>query len=285
MLNKPWASARRAAALATVAVAVAAASGCTRIETGNVALMKDFHGAVKPEVETGTVWHIFDSMIAELDTTQTRIDATDMMPKDSTGEPLKGLNYTLIVSTNPDKIPAFYKLTREIDVYRDNAGNDVSMVGLNVIKGMMPSFAQAVMEKSSLRDVAAHTAKYEDDIQKEAQDKLNALYPDTFVVHKAIISRFSLPDAIQQQVDATAGLEAERNRMVEEKKNLDLSRDLVNQRAELDANALRAAVDSSKLSPEQIISWKNAEANEAMAHSLTPAITRTLPVAPSPAKP
>lgn len=262
---------------AVAALALAALSGCARIETGSVGILQHWDGTISSEVaESGFHTAVFDSY-KEVDTTQTRAEVKALQPKDADGVSLKDVDVVVAYSLDPSRVAAFYRKTKELDPIPDNGtGHSFNTLGLGILeKSVIPNVVQEATEKSSLTAIAKNLGNYQKTIQAGITDRLNSLYPgiNPFIIQSVSVLNFTLPAAIQEQVNARAGFEAAAKTIkaqeivVQERKALLTQTALIATQA--NAEALAAAAKSTGLSPDQIISWEKARAYSDMASKMT----------------
>ena len=250
-------------------------TGCARVETGSTGILKHFGGSIDLEPYHGFNWVIFDSMVGEVDSTETRVPIDGLQPSDTNGVQLDKLDIVVSFRLTEDKIPAFYIQTKELDSYTDDSGRSITTVGLKVLENIIRHSVQEQTKAQSLQALAGHLSQYEAGILQQAQEELNKGYPGVFTLIRVNVNHFVPPASIREQANKTASLasEAERNeaeqRLIVQRTQLEKSKALV------EAQALRDAVDQTHLSPEQLIAWKNARAYETQAHAFA---ERAIPV-------
>ena len=83
-------------------------------------------------------------------------------------------------------------------------------------------------------------------------------------------------------MNAIAALKVEAQRIDQAQTLIVKQSELAAAKAVLEANALRAAMDASHLTAEQLIAWKNARAYETQARAIGESATRTVEVARQP---
>jgi len=132
-------------------------------------------------------------------------------------------------------------------------------------------------------ELASNLNGYEQAILAQAQQELDRGYPGVFRLIRINVNHFTPPSAIRDQVNAIASLKVEAQRIDQAQTLIRKQSELESARAVLEANALRAAMDASHLSAEQLIAWKNARAYETQARAIGESATRTVDVAHQPA--
>jgi hypothetical protein len=268
------------AALATTALL----SGCfSRIETGSVGVIRHFTGEISPTAAYGWNWMILDSMLANVDTTETRIPISNLRPADSNGVLLDNLEIIVSFKLNPELVPAFYIQTKELDEYVDDTNHHVTTVGLKVLENVAKHAVQELTKKQSLVTLAANLTSYELAIMAQAQLELDKGYPGVFKLIRVNVNHFVPPGAILDQANKTAALKSEVERNVEEQKLIAQRTVLETSKAEIEAVALKAAMDKTHLSAADLIAWKNARAYEVQARAIGETAIRTVNAAAQPA--
>jgi predicted transcriptional regulator len=254
------------AALATIILAM---SGCSRIESGNIGIVKHWGGKIDPEVATpGFHWMFFDSILAEVDTTPTRVVVNNLTPKDADGVPVDDLDIIVTYTLNPQHVSQFYSTTHELDTYKDGSNREYTTIGLEAIKQWAPGVMQTVTETDNPVAIAKNTQAYDEKASAEFKRLLDQRYPDAFLSVNVTTTHFKLPDSIQQQVNKVASFNAERESNAAELALIAQRKELARQKASIDAEALRAAADAAHLTPEQVIAWRNANAAQTQADNI-----------------
>lgn len=245
-----------------------AMSGCTRVSTGNVGIVTNWNHTVDPEVaEPGTHFTLFKS-IQEIDATQTRVPVMNMTPKDAKGVPLKDVDVIVTFTLNPVNAARFFSTTHEIDTYKDDSGNEYTTLGMDIIKTKAPHVMQEVTSREQLENIAKNITDYEDQASAEFKKELDTQFPGAYLAVKVQVNKFQMPDSIQTQVDAIAGMDAERKRNDAELALIDQRTKLAEKLASVDAIALRQAADAAHLTPEQVIAWQQAKAAMIQAQNI-----------------
>jgi hypothetical protein len=240
-------------------------TGCTRIETGAVGVLKHWGGEISTEPQTGFVTTILDSIIGHIDTTETRALINNLQPSDANGVLLDDLDLVVSFTLYPNKVPTFYIQTKELDTYKDDSGREVTTVGLKVLENIIKHTAQEVTKKQSLVTLAAALTDYEHEILVQAQKELDAGYPGVFKLLRVNVNHFIPPASIREQANRTAALKSEAERNTEEQKLIAQRRTLEASKALVEAQALAEAVASTGLKAEQLIAWRQAKAAELQA--------------------
>ena len=80
---------------ALIGAIIGTLAGCARVETGNIGILRHWGGEISSTGYTGFTWTILDSMIAHVDTTETRISVDNLRPADSKGVLLDDLDQIL----------------------------------------------------------------------------------------------------------------------------------------------------------------------------------------------
>lgn len=272
--------ARRLPLLASLAAASLLA-GCARVPTGSVGIVKHWSGEISTEPVTGFKTAILDTVI-QVDTTETRVPLNGLRPTDANGVLLDALDVVVSFRLMPDKVPAFYIQTKELDAYADESGRQVTTVGLHVMQNIIQHSIQEVTKKEVITLLAANLGGYEQAILEQAQSELDRGYPGVFRLIRLNVNHFTPPAAIRDQVNAIAALKVEAQRIDQAQTLIKKQTELEAARAVVEASALRAAMDASHLSAEQLIAWKNARAYETQARAIGESATRTVDVARQP---
>lgn len=277
---KTWA---RMALLAGVGVALAALSGCARIETGAVGIVKSrFNGAISDKPVTGFTGLLTESLVGEVDVTETRVPLNDLRPADAKGVQVEDMDLMLSIRLDGEKVPGFYIQTKELDQYRDESGKDVSMVGLNVIKNIAAHAVQEIMKTRQMSTLAANQTAFETEVKKQVQLELDKGYPGVFQVVRVNVNNLKLPAAVADQASKMAMLEMENERIDRELQLAQKRQQAADQAAAIDAKALRQAMQATGLSAEQLIAWKNAKSYGEQAAALGAKATVTIEAAKQP---
>lgn len=262
-------------------VLAGAVSGCARVPTGSVGIVKHWSGEISTDPVTGFKTTVLDSVI-QVDTTETRVPLTGLRPTDANGVLLDALDVVVSFRLVPEKVPAFYIQTKELDSYTDESGRRITTVGLHVMQNIIQHSIQEVTKKEVTTELAANLGGYEQAILQQAQSELDHGYPGVFHLIRINVNHFTPPSAIRDQVNAIAALKVESQRIDQAQTLIRKQSELESAKAVLEANALRAAIDASHLSAEQLIAWKNARAYEAQARAIAESATRTIDVARQP---
>ena len=242
---------------------------CSRIPTGSVGIVKHFSGTISDSVaHPGMHLAVFDSYYP-IDTTLTRAEVKDMQPKDAHGVSLRDVSVVVTYGLDPTKVAPFYRATKEMD---REPNSDYYTLGLDILeKSIIPYAVQIATEKSDLSTISSHLGGYANDIQTAVQQRLDKLYPgiNPFIIQSVTVPTFELPAAIQAQVNAKAGYQAELQTIAAEQAVIEQRKQLTQDRATVNANALAQAAKSTGLTPDQIISWEKARALSTMAQKMT----------------
>ncbi len=259
---------RRSVSLAALA-AVLALGACSRIPTGSVGLVKHFNGTTSKEVaDPGMHLAILDSYFP-IDTTLTRAEVRNMRPKDSHGVSLRDVSVVVTYGLDPSRVAAFYRATKELD---PEPNSDYYTLGLEILeRSVIPYAVQIATEKSDLSTISSHLGGYANDIQAAVQQRLDKLYPgiNPFIIQSVTVPTFDLPPAIQAQVNAKAGYQAELQTIAAEQAVIEQRKQLMQDQATVAANALAQAAKATGLTPDQIIAWEKAKAFATMATKLS----------------
>jgi regulator of protease activity HflC (stomatin/prohibitin superfamily) len=269
---------------AIIATSVMLLSGCSRIETGEVGIVKHWNGEIRPTPARGVEYTVFDSVIAHVDTTETRYNINKLQPSDANGVLLEDLDIVISFRVDSEKVPLFYTQTKELDTYHDDSGREITTVGLKVIENIVQHSVQELTKQQSLVTLAANLVTYEAAILAQAQKELDTGYPGVFKLVRVNVNHFIPPASIREQANRTAALKGEAERNAEEAKLIEQRKQLEASKAALEAQALRAAMTATGLTAEQLIAWKNARAYEIQARGITGAdVTKTVDVTKQPA--
>ena len=272
---------RRQRLLLLMLVLAGSLVGCARVPTGSVGIVKHWSGEIATEPVTGFKTAVLDSVI-QVDTTETRVPLNGLRPTDANGVLLDALDVVVSFRLVPDKVPSFYIQTKELDAYTDESGRVVTTVGLHVMQNIIQHSIQEVTKKEVTTELAANLGGYEQAILQQAQSELDRGYPGVFKLIRINVNHFTPPSAIRDQVNAIAALKVEAQRIDQAQTLIRKQSELESARAVLEANALRAAVDASHLTPEQLIAWKNARAYETQARAIGESAVRTVEAARQP---
>lgn len=251
--------ARGVAVSMIAAVAFGSMTGCTRIETGSVGILKHWGGDISTQAQKGMVITVFDKIVGDVDVTETRVPMQHLRPADAKGVQLEELDVVLSFRLNGEKVPSFYINTKELDHYKDESGRDITTVGLNVVKNLASHAINEATKKNQMSTLAAGLPKYEEEIKLQVQKELDAGYPGVFQIVRVNINNIRLPDAVAKQASSMANLDMENERLDKEMSLTAKRETMARQSAMIDAKALRAAVEETKLNPEQVTAWRNAK--------------------------
>ncbi len=248
-----------------MAAILVALAGCTRIPTGSVGIEKSFTGHISSEVVGQGLYVSLFTDYYPIDTTMTRATVKGMRPKDRHGVSLRDVSVVVTYSLDPGKVAAFYRKTKELDPEPDS---NYYTLGLQILEqSVIPYAVQIATEKSDLANISSHLSDYADTIQTVINKRLNELYPgiNPFIIQSVTVPEFELPQAIQAQVNAKAGYEAELQTIAAERRVIEQRKALEADRATVQADALAAAAQASGLKPDQIIEWEKARAQMMLA--------------------
>jgi hypothetical protein len=249
-------------------VAAFSLGACSRIPTGSVGIVKHFNGTISEQVaQPGMHMAILDSYYP-IDTTLTRAEVRNMQPKDAHGVALRDVSVVVTYGLDPNKVAAFYRATKEMD---PEPNSDYYTLGLEILeKSIIPYAVQIATEKSDLSTISSHLGGYASDIQAAVQQRLDKLYPgiNPFLIQSVTVPTFDLPPAIQAQVNAKAGYQAELQTIAAEQAVVEQRKQLAQDKATVNANALAQAAKATGLTPDQIIAWEKARALSTMAQKM-----------------
>lgn len=247
--------------------ALLALAGCTEVPTGSVAIEKGFTGYISSNaVDQG----LYVSMLTSyypVDTTLTRATVSGMKPKDSHGVSLQDVSVVVTYHLDPARVAAFYRASKEMD---QEPGSDLYTLGLGILEqSVVPYAVQIATEKSDLATISSNLGDYANEIQKIANNRLHELYPeiDPFVIQSVTVPTFELPKAIQEQVNAKAGYQAQLQTIAAQMQVVEQLKQVKVAQASIDSAALATAAKSSGISVDQVIAWKRAEALQTLAGS------------------
>ena len=252
-----------------LAAAIAALGACSRIPTGSVGIVQHFNGVVSDQVAEPGMYLSAITHYYPIDTTLTRAEVKDMQPKDAHGVALRDVSVVVTYGLDPQRVAAFYRATKEMDPEPDS---DYYTLGLQILqRSIIPYAVQIATEKSDLSTISSHLGGYAEDIQVAVQQRLDKLYPhiNPFVIQSVTVPAFELPAAIQKQVNAKAGYEAELQTIAAEQSVIERRKQLAADKAVVEADALAAAAQSSGMTPDQIIAWEKARALSQMASKMS----------------
>ncbi len=240
-------------------------SGCARISTGSVGIVKHFNGTISDRFAgPGLHLAVLDTYYS-IDTTLTRAKVANMRPKDAHGVSLRDVSVVVTYGLDPDKVPSFYRKTKEMDREPDSNQNTL---GLEILQqSVIPYAVQIATEQSDLATISSHLGSYATTIQHVVERRLSELYPgiDPFLIQSVTVPTFELPRSIQAQVNAKAGYLAQMQTIAAERAVIEQRKLLEQDRATVQADALSAASRASGLSPDRIIAWERARAAMTLA--------------------
>lgn len=240
-------------------------SACTRIPTGSVGIEQSFFGHVYTDTVDQGMYSSWFTTYYPIDTTLTRATVKDMKPKDSHGVALQDVSVVVTYRLDPQKVGVFYQRSKEMD---PEPGADLYTLGLGILEqSVVPYAVQIATERSDLATLSSHLVDYATDIQKVADKRLHDLYPDIdpFVIQSVTVPTFDLPEAIQDQMNAKAGYQAELQTLAAQMQVIQQRKALKIAQASIDAESLAAAAKATGLTPAEVTDWKRAMALETLA--------------------
>ena len=240
-------------------------AGCTRIPTGSVGIEQSFTGHIYEQpVPQGLHLSILTTYYP-IDTTLTRAEVKNMQPKDSHGVALQDVSVVVTYRLDPSKVGVFYRHSKEMD---EEPESSLYTLGLGILEqSVVPYAVQIATERSDLATISSHLVDYAADIQTIANKRLHDLYPgiDPFIIQSVTVPTFDLPPAIQHQMNAKAGYQAELQTLAAQMAVIQQRKALKIAQASIDADALASAAKITGLTPAEVIAWKRAEAFQLLA--------------------
>ncbi len=244
-------------------LALSPLAGCSRIPTGSVGVIQNISGTIESVgAKPGVYLSLFSSYLP-IDTTMTRVGVNKLQPKDANGVPLKNVEAVVTFSLDPNKVAAFYIKTKELD----RESNGLYTTGLKILQeSVIPYAVQLATEKSDLSNISSHLGDYAETIKIATISRLDQLYPNhPFIIQSVTVPDFELPESIQKQVNAKAGYLAELQTIEAEKRVVEQSQMLLQERATVSANALAQAAHATGLTVDQVIAWERVLALKDLA--------------------
>jgi hypothetical protein len=242
---------------ALIGAVIGTLAGCARVETGNIGILRHWGGEISMTGVTGFNWMILDSMIAEIDTTETRIPVDNLRPADSNGVLLDDLDIIVSYRLDPLKVSPFYIQTKELDEFVDDTGHKITTVGIKILENIMKHAVQEQTKQQALGDLAGNLRAYENAIMRTAQEELNKGYPGVFELIRVNVNHFVPPTAILEQANKTAALRGEKERNKQELELIVQRTELERSKALVEGRALASTAKETGMTPEQLIAWKN----------------------------
>ena len=239
--------------------------GCTQIPTGSVGITRSLTGRIGNSVSSQGLYMSVLTTYYPIDTTLTRAVVKDVQPKDSHGVALQDVSVVVTYRLDPTRVAAFYRQSKEMD---QEPGTNLYTVGLGILEeSVIPYAVQIATEKSDLATISSHLVDYAGTIQTVITKRLNELYPgiNPFIIQSVTVPTFDLPPAIQKQVNAKAGYQAELQTLAAQMAVIQQRKALVVAQASIDADSLATAAKTTGLTPDQVIAWKRAKALEMLA--------------------
>lgn len=244
-----------------LASSLALLAGCSQTPTGSVGIWQSrWTGYISKEVAGPGLHPVLNDSLTNVDVTQTRAEVGSMHPKDEHGVQLKDVSVVVEYSLNPKRVAYFYRDTKEID---NEPNTPYNTIGLKILeRSAIPYAVQIATEKSTPQTIASHLDTYAHNIRMVLNQRLHKLYPhiDPFIINSVTVPTFDLPRAIQKQVNAKAGYQAELQTIAAERTVIQQRKKLVTLQAGIQADALAQAAKGSGLTPEEIIAWEKARA-------------------------
>lgn len=234
-------------------------TGCSRIETGSVGILKHWGGEISTQAQTGIVVTIFDSIVEHIDTTESRVKIENLRPADAKGVQLDDLDVVLSVRLDGEKVPGFYINTKELDAYTDESGHKVTTVGLNVFKNVASHAINEVTKNYQMSQLSGKLPEFENAIKIKVQTELDAGYPGVFKLVRVNVNNLRLPEGVMKQATAMANLDMEKERIAKEMELIGQRKALKEQETLIDAEALKSSMAKTGLQAKDIIDWKNAK--------------------------
>ncbi|MBU2725653.1 hypothetical protein HF639_03045 [Acidithiobacillus ferridurans] len=254
------------------------AAGCSQsVPTGSVGIWHNrFTGYISKSVAHPGFHITLIHGIIPVDTTQTMAEVQNMHPRDEHGVQMKAVTVVVQYSLIPNRVPLFYRETKQIQV---EPHTDYYTVGLRILEhSAIPYAVQIATEKSTPQKIAAHLDAYAHRIRAVLNQRLHNLYPhvDPYIINSVTVPTFDLPSSIQQQVNAKAGFQAELQTIQAAEIVQTQKRKLASLKASVQADALAAAAKASGLTPEQIVAWEKARALYALSHQSAGPVSRVV---------
>ena len=246
-------------------LAIITLAGCTRIPTGSVGIEQSFFGHIYTDPVSQGMYSSWLTTYYPVDTTLTRATVTRMQPKDSHGVALQDVSVVVTYSLDPALVGRFYQKSKEMD---QEPGSDLYTLGLGILEqSVVPYAVQIATERSDLATISSHLGDYANTIQKVINKRLRELYPDIdpFRIQSVTVPTFDLPPAIQTQMNAKAGYQAELETLAAQMAVIQQRKALKIAQASIDAQALATAAKATGLTAQEVIDWKRAEAFKELA--------------------
>ena len=253
-------------------------SGCSQsIPTGSVGIWHNrLTGYISKSVAHPGFHITLLHGLTSVDATQTMASVENMHPRDKHGVQMKAVTVVVQYSLIPDRVPLFYRGTKQI---QREPNTDYNTIGLLMLeRSAIPYAVQIATESSTPQEISAHLDLYAKDIKGILEQRLQRLYPhiDPYIINSVTVPTFDLPGSIQKQVDAKAGFQAELETIKAAEVVQVQKRKLAAMQASVQANALATASNTSKLTPEEIVSWERARALYKMAGNTGGPINRVV---------
>lgn len=250
---------------------ILAAAGCSQsVPTGSVGIWHNrFTGYINKSIAHPGFHFTLIHGIIPVDITQTMAEVRGMHPRDEHGVQMKAVTVVVQYSLIPNRVPLFYRETKQI---QNEPHTEYNTVGLRMLeRSAIPYAVQIATETSTPQKIAAHLDTYAETIKRVLNERLHKLYPhiDPYIINSVTVPTFDLPLSIQKQVNAKAGFQAELETIKSAEVVQIQKKKLAALKASVQANALASAAKSSGLTPDEIVAWEKARALYAMSHDAT----------------
>lgn len=253
-------------------------AGCSQsVPTGSVGIWHNrFTGYINKSIAHPGFHLTLIHGIIPVDTTQTMAEVQNMHPRDEHGVQMKAVTVVVQYSLIPNRVPLFYRETKQI---QEEPHTDYNTVGLRMLDhSAIPYAVQIATEGSTPQKIAAHLDTYAQIIKKVLNERLHKLYPkiDPYIIDSVTVPTFDLPLSIQKQVNAKAGFQAELETIKAAEVVQVQKKKLASLQAAVQADALAEAAKASGLTPGQIVAWERARALYALSHHAGGPVSRVL---------
>lgn len=189
-------------------------TGCTRVEDGQVGIVKNFSGEVKPNViGTGYEMTVLDS-VTTINAREMLISVENVRPKDKNNILLQDLDLTISVKVVRDGMVPFYLKTGDLTASKDVG---VYNLGENILKKDAQSKIGATIRKFSSAELLDDKTKAEDAFKAALQVELDSLYGKAFEVMEVKIANITVSPAVEAAIQSSALLDAEKAKNEAEK--------------------------------------------------------------------
>lgn len=173
---------------------------CSRVDQGEVGIVKSFSGEVSNDVRTtGFEVVVLDSM-ETIDITQNVVSVNDAIVRDLDGITLSEFDANITFDTNPAGVIEFYKKTRSITEVKDQNGDYDNVLGYTIIKLELINQLQETVAKFKSKDITSNRSKIEQAVRADLQETLNARFGNVFTIVDVKVNKILLDPSIEKSL-------------------------------------------------------------------------------------